>query len=124
MNRTRGYLTHRQQGGVTILSFLPATVLDETTVEAIGGELAEHFESNPRKRLLINLKGVEHLPSSVIGKLIALQKRAGAVHGELKLCAIEPHVLEILKSMRLDKLFEIHKDEPMALSKFRGAMIG
>jgi anti-anti-sigma regulatory factor len=56
---------------------------------------------NGYKFLLLNFSNVEFFgPPDVIGKLVRLKKRIAAVGGKLKLCCINPGMLEVLTGDR------------------------
>ena len=124
MNQDKALLTITQHGGVTVVGFPPSCILDHTNVEALGIELMELLEVGDRTRILLDMAGVRHVSSCVIGKLVGLQKKMALLNGELKLCTLELAVQSTFLTMRLDRVFEIHQDNAKALAAFRGAMIG
>ena len=52
------------------------------------------------------------------GKLIALHKKLQAVGGRLILCNIDAEIFEVFEITRLDKFFNIQKEEQTALQAF------
>ena len=50
--------------------------------------------------------------------LIALHKKLQAVGGRLILCNIDPEIYEVFEITRLDKFFNIQKEEQAALQAF------
>ncbi len=76
------------------------------------------IEQNTGIRLLIDFSSVQFLTSSVLGLLIRLSRRIFQSEGRLRLCSIDPKILEIFKITRLDKVFEIYNDRQQALENF------
>ncbi len=56
--------------------------------------------------------------TAILGKLITLDKKVKANSGKMKLCCIRPEIFEVFKITKLDRLFDIKKDEAEALATF------
>ena len=69
--------------------------------------LLESLAMHPGMRLVLDLSDVQYLSSAVLGKLINLKKKVGAVRGKVKLRCIHPDLLEVFRITRLDQVFEI-----------------
>jgi anti-anti-sigma regulatory factor len=54
----------------------------------------------------------------MLGKLVLLQKKCKSDKVALKLCGISPNVMEVFTITKLNKLFEIVKDESTAVGGF------
>ena len=52
------------------------------------------------------------------GKLITMHKKVKANSGMLKFCNIRPEIFEVFAITRLDRLFDIKKDEEEGLAAF------
>ena len=111
-------LRAEQKDGVLVLQFADTKILDESTIDQIGKELSEACEQAASKKLLLNFKGVSFMSSAMIGKLVLLNKKCKSAEINLKLCAISENVMEVFKIMRLNKVFDIHKEEEKALKAF------
>jgi len=116
----KSLLAIRKQGSVAIVSFLTPGILDQASVNSIGNEMMELVEKEGWRRMLIDLSAVKYLSSSMVGRFIALHKKMVELEGEIKLCSIDPSIYEIFETMRLDKVFDIHPDEPSAMAAFEG----
>lgn len=68
--------------------------------------------------LLLNFSGVGFLSSSVLGKLITLNKRMKAKGGQLKLCEMKPEIYELFTLTNLTKIFDIRTDETGGMMAF------
>jgi anti-sigma B factor antagonist len=67
---------------------------------------------------VLNFSSVGFMSSAALGKLITLDKKVKAKGGVLKLCNIKPEIYEVFAITRLDRLFDIKKDESEALAAF------
>ena len=65
-----------------------------------------------------DLSLVEHTSSAIFGKLIHLNAKVKARGGRIWLCSIQPAVLEVIHTCKLDSIFDIRQDEADALPRF------
>lgn len=115
--------THRRidvskLGDVTIVRFLDKKILDEAGILELGAELFGLVELENRKSLLLNFAGVEFLSSAALGKLITLDRKVKANKGRMKMSNIRPEILEVFQITKLNRIFDIRKDEAEAVSAF------
>ena len=115
--------THRRidiskLGDVTIVRFLDKKILDEAGILEVGSELFGLVEQENRKCLLLNFTGVEFLSSAALGKLITLDRKVKSNKGRMKMSNIRPEILEVFQITKLNKIFDIRKDEAEAISAF------
>jgi anti-sigma B factor antagonist len=101
--------------GVAVAVPTDSKILDEEQIQSLEKTLMPLIEQNAGMRLLIDFSNVQFLTSSVLGLLIRFNRRILQSEGRLRLCAIDPKILEIFKITRLDKVFEIYKDREQAL---------
>ncbi|MGH7174668.1 MAG: STAS domain-containing protein [Gemmataceae bacterium] len=105
-------------GDVTVVNFVDRKILDEQNIQVIGDQLFGLVETEGLRKLLLNFSNVEYLSSAALGKLITLNKKLQAVSGRLILCNIDAQILEVFEITRLDKFFNIQKEEQSALQAF------
>jgi anti-sigma B factor antagonist len=105
-------------GDVTVVNFVDKRILDEQNIQIIGEQLFSLVDEVGRRKVLLNFGNVEFLSSAALGKLIALHKKLQAVGGRLILCNIDPEIYEVFEITRLDKFFNIRKEEQAALQEF------
>ena len=105
-------------GDVTVVNFVDRKILDEQNIQIIGEQLFSLVDEVGRRKILLNFGNVEFLSSAALGKLIALHKKLQAVGGRLILCNIDPEIYEVFEITRLDKFFNIQKEEQAALQAF------
>ena len=105
-------------GDVTVVNFVDRRILDEQNIQVIGEQLFSLVDEVGRRKILLNFGNVEFLSSAALGKLIALHKKLQAVGGRLILCNIDPQIHEVFEITKLDKFFNIQKEEQAALQAF------
>lgn len=105
-------------GDVTVVYFTEGQILDEVKINALNQELTKVAEKVAGGKLLLNFNDVHFMSSSVLGKLIALNKRCKADKTDLKMSNIAPSIMEVFKITNLHKVFEIHEDEAKAIAAY------
>lgn len=105
-------------GDITVVNFTDRKILDEQNIQLIGEQLFSLVDESHRKKILLNFGNVEYLSSAALGKLITLNKKLQSVGGRLILCNIDPQIYEVFEITKLNKLFNIHKEEQAALQAF------
>src|ERR1700733_14934562 len=101
-------------GDVTVVSFTDKKILDEQNIQKIGEDLFSLVDELGRKKILLNFGNVEYLSSAALGKVITLNKKVQAAQGKLILSNIEPNIYEVFEITKLNKLFNIQKEEQTA----------
>ncbi len=105
-------------GDVTVVNFVDRKILDEQNIQVIGEQLFSLVEEQGKRKILLNFGNVEYLSSAALGKLITLNKKAQNAKGRLILCNIDPQIHEVFEITKLDKFFNIQKDEQTGLQAF------
>ena len=105
-------------GDVTVFHFRDQRIIEDLGIQEMGQELFHLVEGENRKKLLLNFSSVSFMSSAALGKLITLDKKVKAKGGVLKLCSIRPEIYEVFAITRLDRLFDIRKDESDGLGSF------
>lgn len=86
---------------------------DEFRRELLGG-LAGH------QNLVLDLSEVTFMDSSGLGVIVAALKALRG-RGELRLCHVQPRVLELFRLTGLGRVFPVEADRPAALRSVRTA---
>ena len=105
-------------GDVTVVNFVDRKILDEQNIQIIGQQLFSLVDELGRRKVLLNFQKVEYLSSAALGKLITLNKKLLSAGGRLILCSINPQIFEVFEITKLDKFFNIQKEEQAALQAF------
>jgi anti-sigma B factor antagonist len=86
-----------------------------------GAALRERIRNmfSGTQKIVVDLKGVDHIDSGGLGILVGLFISATKRGGELKLVAPNLHVTGILRRTRLDTLFTVYGNDDEAVAAFR-----
>ena len=82
------------------------------------GEIGEHsttqrewlyttIETREDPRFIIDLEAVTYMASADIGLLITLKRRIDSRKGKVAIVHVDPFIYDVLRTMRIDKLFTI-----------------
>ena len=113
----------RQTRDVTILDLNGRLSLGEALAFGPGSglvlsETIRELTKKGQKKILLNLAGVTYVDSSGVGQLVGALTTARNQSGDIKLLKPSVHVLDLLKTTKLDGLFDIHEDETAAIQAF------
>ena len=115
---TRRHLRLETIDGVTVVSFVDSKIVNEENIQEVGDQLYSLVEDEGHKQILLNFGNVEYLSSAALGKFITLNKKVNAAGGRLILCNIDPQIYEVFEITKLDRFFNIQKEEQAALQSF------
>jgi anti-sigma B factor antagonist len=109
-----------EEAGVRIVRFRDRQLFDEPTVREVTDQILAQLpkageQSSGTFRLVLDLSGVELMSSSMLGKLILIQRRVQALQGTLCLCELSSNIQATLRSTNLDRLFKVTRDRREAL---------
>lgn len=68
--------------------------------------------------ILLDFRAVPFIDSAGLGILVRLLTRARAAHGDLKLCAVSPHIRDVLRSTKLHTILNAYDTEVDAIAAF------
>jgi anti-sigma B factor antagonist len=113
----------RQTRDVTILDLNGRLSLGEALAFGPGSglvlsETIRELTKKDQKKILLNLAGVTYVDSSGVGQLVGALTTARNQSGDIKLLKPSVHVLDLLKTTKLDGVFDIHEDETAAIQSF------
>lgn len=81
---------------------------DPATITAVASDLQKRLHGLPiRGNVCISFDGVEFASSQIIGLLLMARDMVESRHGTLVLCEMGPHVREVLKLTKVERLFTI-----------------
>jgi anti-sigma B factor antagonist len=104
---------------VAVVGFAtPEAVFQTKEVQELDDELVRLFSEEGHTKVLLNLTGIRYLSSSMLVRLINLQKRVVQSQGQLVLCCLTPVMLDTFRVSKLDQLFKIYPDQATALESF------
>ena len=114
----RRRLEVENMGDITVVHFLDKKILDEQNIQIIGEQLFNLVDNEGCRKVLLNFGNVEYLSSAALGKFISLNKKVQSKGGKLVMCNINDDIYEVFEITKLNKLFNIQKEEQTALQLF------
>ena len=114
----RKLLEVKDVGDVAVVSFTDTKILDEFIIRALGEQLFGLVTQLGRKKILLNFSNVEFLSCLAIGQFLALNRLVKDIGGQLIMCGLDPQIYEVFDITKLNKRFDIQKNEQSALSAF------
>jgi anti-sigma B factor antagonist len=99
--------------GVTVVHFA-----DQKIVTEVNEQLSALVEKEGHRRLLLNFSNLKVLSSVAIAKLVSLQQKVSGYQGTLKVCCVNPNLLELLQYVGLDRYIDIYETQEAALRAF------
>ena len=107
----------REVGGVTVVDMDGRITLGEGS--DLLRELIEEKLNSGRKKIVMNLAGINYIDSTGLGELVAAYRQVKSQGGELKLLNLNKKVSDLLQITKLYAVFDIHNDESQAVASFR-----
>ena len=104
-------LLTRSEDGVLLVYFQDVRIIDETRITSLGQELNDLTNDADNNKIVVNFQNVSFMSSAMIGKLVQFGKKCKTGKVKLRFCNINENVLEVFNLMKLNKVFEIDKDE-------------
>jgi len=113
----------RQSGDVTILDLNGRLSLGEALAFGPGsgvvlGETVRELAKKGQKNIVLNLADVSYVDSSGVGQLVGALTTARNQGGDAKLLKPSSQILALLKTTKLDTVFDIHDEEAAAVQSF------
>ena len=106
----------RQAGDVTILDMKGAVRIGEGSIEL--RDAIRRLAGEGKKKVLLNLAGVNYVDSSGIGELIANYTTISRQGGQLKLLNLTDRIQNLLVITKLLTVFDAYDNEAEALKSF------
>ena len=108
------YIAVREEEGVVVVEMRVSHLTEEDNIEHLGRELFALVDQYGRRKLILSLDAVEHVTSSVLGKMITLHRKLHRQDGTLVLCDLCGSVADVLQTSRLINYFHVVEDLPAA----------
>jgi anti-sigma B factor antagonist len=106
----------RQIGDISVVDVRGRITVGEGNI--MLREVVTGLVENGRKRILLNLQGVEYVDSGGLGELVRTHTTLQKEGGQLKMVNVNQRVQELLKVTSLHKVFDVYKDEASAVQAF------
>jgi len=113
----------RQTSDVAILDLNGRLSLGEAVAFGPGSgvvlsEAVRELTKKGQKKILLNLAEVNYVDSSGVGQLVGALTTARNQGGDVKLLKPSVQILDLLKTTKLDSVFDIQEDEAAAIQSF------
>ncbi|WP_435006906.1 STAS domain-containing protein [Tundrisphaera lichenicola] len=104
--------------GKQVVTFRDRLLFDDRTVREVSDQLGAALPNDGKPiRLILDFSGVDLISSSLLGKLILLQRRVDGSGGKLVLCELSSTVQSVFRTSNLDRLFTIVRDQRAAIGE-------
>ena len=112
-------ISTRQEDGVTVIRFNDHHLFDERTVRDVADQVTAALPTDGKPiRLILDFAGVELISSSLLSKLIMLQRRIDGTGGKLRICELSGILQSVFRTSNLDRLFGIDRDVRASLRMY------
>jgi len=101
---------------VIVISFNNDNKLNVTVTQKIKTEIIKLI--NPNSKIVLNLSGISYIDSTGFGMLLSLLRHSKNTNSQLKLCNISPEVMELVKLLQLQSVFDIRDSVDDCLKSF------
>lgn len=111
-------------GDVHVVHLKGQGIVTEQNVMRVLERVRNLMNERSWDRVLLNFEGVTYVSSTVLARLINLERLSIDHRAQLKLCGLRPEVQDIFRITHLESSFEMHPDQAEALGAFlRGTAI-
>jgi len=108
-------LQNRSIGEIAVVACV-GRIIEGPDATALDSHVKELLPVQPH--ILLDFRGVPFIDSAGLGILVRLLTRARAAHGDLKLCAVSPHIRDVLRSTKLHTILNAYDTEVDAIAAF------
>jgi anti-sigma B factor antagonist len=110
----------QETDGVKVVRFVDHHLFDERTVRETAEQIAAVLPNDGTPiRLVIDFSDVNLISSTLLSKLILLQRRIDGTHGKLRLCDLSSVLQQVFRTSNLDRLFKIDRDQRASIESFQ-----
>ena len=109
------------QGRVTIAEMVDKKILDEISIADISRQLERLVTGADKPRIALDFVNVAHMSSSMLGKLITLNKHVREHQGHMRLCNVQPAIYEVFVITRLSEVFHVAQTRDQAVAELETA---
>jgi anti-anti-sigma factor len=99
----------RKEEDTLVVQFAERRILDQTIVKEVAEELCNVAERS--HNLVLSLSKVVALSSSMLGRLVMLQKKLELKKRQLKLRDVGAEVREVLAATKLDQVLRVEEGQ-------------
>jgi anti-sigma B factor antagonist len=109
-----------EANGVLVIRFTDRQLFDERTVREVADQILAALPNDGSPiRLILDFTDINLVSSTLLSKLILLQRRVATSGGKLRLCELSQVIQQVFRTANLDRLFTIDRDQRTALDSFQ-----
>jgi anti-sigma B factor antagonist len=113
------HLDVKEVGPVATVAFVNSELMYGTSdVDEIDGELTRLIAEHGYSKVLLDFSAVQYVSSTMLAKLVSLERRVVSAKGRLALCGLGPVLMDTFRIGQLDRVFAIYPDVESALRSF------
>ncbi len=101
---------------VMVISFGNDNKLNVTVTQKIKAEVIKAI--TPNSKVVLNLSGISYIDSTGFGMLLSILRHCKNSNSVLKLCSISPEVMELIKLLQLQTVFDIKESVDDCMKSF------
>jgi anti-sigma B factor antagonist len=101
--------------GILIIEFLDPRILDEGKLQSVARDVVAAIEKSDEDNIILDFQHVQFMSSSMLGKLVLIDKKCKEFKAKLRLCGISDEIRTVFKITKLDKVFKIDSDQAAAV---------
>lgn len=106
---------------ITVITIATKHIASDDDVHEISREIKDVLTGLVEKKILLNMEKVEAMASLMVGELIMLQKVFEKNSALLRLCSLNPIVVESLKISGICELLDIDENEEVGLANIKSS---
>jgi anti-sigma B factor antagonist len=108
-----------ETNGIKVVRFSDNQLFDERTVREVADQVHEALPNDGSPiRVVLDFSDVGLVSSTLLSKLILLQRRVENSRGKLRLCELSPMIQQVFRTSNLDRLFSIDRDSRTSIEAF------
>ena len=111
-------LQSETKGETLVLRITDDRLTDEAQLQRMYDDVVELLNKSTEQQVVMDFSPVQFMSSSMLGKLVNINKKCKEFKVKLKLSGISSEILQVFKITKLNKVFDIHSDTDAALKSF------
>lgn len=104
--------------GILVIAVGDPRLVEDSVLEKLTGDVLELIDKSDEERVILDFSRVEFMSSSMLGKLVKINKRCKEYKTKLKIAGLSPDIKQVFKITKLDKVFDIQGDVAAARKAF------
>lgn len=105
--------------GILTVFITDERLVDPVVLTRLFDDLDVILSKTTEDRVILDFAAVQFMASSALGKLVQFQKKSKEYNAKVKLSGISSQIYEVFKITKLNKVFDIAKDEAAARKAFQ-----